>query len=76
MNVLELLEQQEMLQKLIDRGYGELVEKILMNEGKCFTKKGRCNKSGMCRILGWKPKMLEDAMLKCREILMSDRSVE
>jgi len=71
-NVLEFLERQELLQKLTDRGYGKLVEALLLNESKVYTKKGRLNKSGACRVLQWKPKMLEDALQKCREILMED----
>ena len=66
---LEVLEQQELIQKLIDAGYGEMVDALLMNENKCYTKKGRANKSGCCRILGWKTKQLEDAFEACREIL-------
>ena len=76
MNVLEYLEQQELLQKLIDHGYGELVETILSQEQRSFTLRGRSNKSGMCRVLGWKPKQLEDAFAKCREILKDDMAVE
>lgn len=75
MNILEFLERQELLQKLTDRGYGKLVEIMLLNEGKVYTKKGRLNKSGACRILGWKPKQLEDAIDKCREILEEDLSI-
>ncbi len=71
-NAIEVLERQELIQKLIDKGYGEMVEAILMNENKSFTRAGRCNKSGMCRTLGWKPKQLEDALAACREILGED----
>ena len=66
---LEVLEQQELIQKLIDAGYGELVDAMLTNENKVYTKKGRCNKSGACRVLKWKTKQLEDAFAACREIL-------
>ena len=72
MNVLEFLERQELLQKLTDRGYGKLVEALLLNESRVYTKKGRLNKSGACRVLLCKPKQLEDALQKCREILMED----
>jgi len=68
-SLIEILEQQELIQKLIDKGYGELVDALLMNEGKVYTKKGRLNKSGACRVLGWKTKQLEDALLACREML-------
>jgi hypothetical protein len=75
-NILEFLERQELLQKLIDRGYGKLVEAMLLNESKVYTKKGRLNKSGACRVLGWKPKQLEDALNKCREILSEDLAID
>ena len=68
-SLTEILEQQELIQKLIDKGYGELVDALLMNEGKVYTKKGRLNKSGACRVLGWKTKQLEDALFACREML-------
>lgn len=76
MNIVEFLERQELLQKLVDRGYGKLVEALLLNESKVYTKKGRLNKSGACRVLSWKPKQLEDALQKCREILMEDLGVD
>lgn len=65
-NLTEVLEQQEVIQKLIDKGYGELIDALLMNESKVYTKKGRLNKSGACRVLGWKTKQLEDAIEECR----------
>jgi hypothetical protein len=71
-NVLEELEQQELISKLIEKGYGELIEALLLNENKVYTKKGRLNKSGACRVLGWKTKQLEDALIECREILKND----
>ena len=71
-NLSEILERQELIQKLVDKGYGKLIEVLLMNESKVYTKKGKLNKSGACRILGWKPKQLEDALAKCREILKED----
>ena len=74
--MLELLERQELIQKLIDRGHGKLIEVLLMNENKVYTKKGRLNKSGACRALGCKPKELEDALLACREILQEDSPFE
>lgn len=68
------LEIQEMLQKLNDNGYGELVETLLSNESKVYTKKGRLNKSGACRILGCKGKDLDDALKACSEILKNELS--
>jgi hypothetical protein len=68
-SAIEVLEQQELIQKLIDQGYGELVDALLSNESQVYTKKGRLNKSGACRVLKWKTKQLEDALEACREIL-------
>ena len=71
-NLIEILERQELIQKLVDKGHGLLIEALLLNENKVYTKKGRLNKSGACRVLGWKPKELEDALDECREILKDD----
>ena len=70
--LIELLERQELIEKLRSSGYGDLIEVLLENEGSCYTKKGRLNKSGTCRVLGWKTKQLEDALLECRNILKRD----
>jgi hypothetical protein len=71
-NLLEDIERQELVQKLVSRGQGELVEALLANEKQVYTKKGRLNKSGLCRVLGWKSKQVEDALEECRKILKSD----
>jgi hypothetical protein len=71
-NGMEILEQQELIQKLINAGYGELVDALLSNESKVYTKRGRMNKSGACRVLNWKTKQLEDALEACRLILSGD----
>lgn len=68
-NLTEIMEDQEVIQKLVDRGFGSLVDAFLTNEGLVYTKKGRLNKSGACRVLGWKTKQLEDALRDCKEIL-------
>lgn len=68
----EYLERQEQIQKLINNGHGDLVEALLYNEAQVYTKKGRLNKSGACRVLGWKTKQLEDALLDCQKILGFD----
>ena len=72
----EYFERQELLQKLTKHGFGDLVEAMLSNEGKVYTKKGRLNKSGTCRVLKWKPKALEDALAKCRDVLSKDMALE
>lgn len=71
-NTLEQLEQQELIKKLIDNGYGKLVEVFLTNESQVYTKKGRLNKCGACRILDCKPKELEELIDKCKELLEKD----
>jgi hypothetical protein len=68
-NLIDVLEREELLQKLRDAGYGELIDALLLSEQKCYTKKSRLNKSGACRVLGWKTKQLEDALEACRDIL-------
>lgn len=75
-STIDVLEQQELIQKLIDHGYGELVDALLTNEGKTYTKRGRLNKCGACRVLGWKTKQLEDALAACRLILESAEDKE
>ena len=63
---------QELIQKLIEKGYGELIEALLANEGKVYTKKGRLNKSGACRVLDFKTKQLEDKLMEMKELLKND----
>jgi hypothetical protein len=72
-SLIELLERQELIQKLVDSGHKNLVETLLTNN-KVYTKKGRLNKSGACRAMGWKAKQLEDALEQCREILSNEFS--
>jgi len=68
-NFIDILEQQEILQVLIDNGYDKFINTLLTNEKQCYTRFGRLNKSGACRVLGWKPKQLEDTLEECRQIL-------
>jgi hypothetical protein len=68
-NPIAMMETQELINKLISAGYGEIIECMLLNENKCYTKKGRLNKSATCRELGIKSKELEDALHKMRELL-------
>lgn len=75
-NPIAALEVQELIEKLIDKGYGDLVDCLLSNEGKVYTKKGRLNKSSTCRELGWKGKQLEDALKNMREILKEELALE
>jgi len=75
-NENDILEREELIQKLITQGFGELVKTLLDNENKVYTKKGRLNKSGACRVLGWKTKQLEDALEACKDILKEDLELE
>ena len=68
----EQIERKVLVKKLEDNGYGDFVAKIFSSEDAVYTRRGRLNKSGACRQLGWKPKQLEDALIRCREILAED----
>jgi hypothetical protein len=70
------IEMQEVIQKLRDAGYGELVDCLLDNEKDCYTKKGRLNKSSTCRRLNWKSKKLEDALKCMKELLKTEFDLE
>lgn len=65
----EIIERQELIQKLVDNGHGTLVDAFLLNADKVYTKKGRLNKSGACRVLNCKPKELEEVIRACQELL-------
>ena len=75
-NSFSQLENQELIQKLIDSGYSNIVDAFLLNDQKVYTKKGRLNKSGACRVLKCKPKELEDAILACKELLRKEMDEE
>lgn len=66
----ELLEREELIYKLINQGHAQLVDVLLRDDS--YTKKGRLNKSAVCRILDWKPKQLEDALKECKILLLGD----
>jgi len=69
---IEHLERQELIDKLIKNGYGDIVEALLEDEKKVYTKKGRLNKSGACRKLNLKSKQLEDKLAEMRDLLRRD----
>lgn len=71
-NPIAVLEVQELIDKLVANGYGDLIDCLLSNESSVYTKKGRLNKSSTCRQMNWKGKQLEDALKKMREILTSE----
>lgn len=69
---IEHIERQELIKKLIDNGYGNIVSALLEDEKKVYTKKGRLNKSGACRKLKIKAKQLEDKLAEMRDLLKKD----
>lgn len=71
-NFVDGIELKELIQRLIDAGYGTEIDLLLRNETKWSTKRDRLNKSGACRVLGKKPKELEQMTTKWREILGVD----
>jgi len=71
-NNIEYIERQELIKKLIENGYGEIVTALLEDEKRVYTKKGRLNKSGACRKLKLKSKQLEDKLAEMRELLKND----
>jgi len=71
----ESVEIQELLQKLSDAGYNNLIDAFLSNENKVYTKKGRLNQSGACRVLGCKPKELRELLDKCKEVIGGDYDI-
>ena len=74
--MFDSIENQELIQKLVDSGFGKLVDAFLLNDARVYTKKGRLNKSGACRVLKCKPKELEDAIKACQELLKQELSIE
>ena len=74
MSNIENLERQELINKLIKSGYGDIVDALLDDDKKVYTKKGRLNKSGACRKLNLKSKQLEDKLAEMRELLKKDMS--
>ena len=75
-NPVKSIEMREIIQKLKENGYSELVECLLDNESDCYTKRGRLNKSATIRKLGWKSKQLEDALREMKELLHVDFGLE
>ena len=75
-NYTDSVEMQEIIQKLLsDSKLAEVVDAFLSNENKVYTKKGRLNQSGACRVLGCKPKELRELLEKCREIIGNDYDI-
>lgn len=75
-NPVYAIETQEVIQKLKEAGYSELVDCLLDNEKDCYTKKGRLNKSSTCRKLNWKGKKLEDALQQMKILLAAEYDLD
>lgn len=73
---LEGIENTELLQILENSYLREKIELLLSNENLVYTKKGRLNKSGACRILNMKNKELEVFLEECRKILEVDQFLD
>lgn len=67
------LEYEEIIDKLIDNGFAELINILYYEDApggnKVYTKRGRLNKSGACRALNCKTKDLEATLKECQRIL-------
>jgi hypothetical protein len=72
MSAIDHIERQELINKLVAAGYGEIVDALLDDDKKVYTKKGRLNKSGACRRLNLKSKQLEDKLAEMRNLLSRD----
>lgn len=68
-SLIDAIDRQELLDKLNEAGFGDLIDTLLSNEKKVYTKKGRLNKSGACRLLKCKTKDLEEKLEACKDIL-------
>ncbi len=66
---LDGIENAELINLLENSAVREKINTILLNESIVYTKKGRLNKSGACRILNMKPKELDDFLVECRDII-------
>jgi|688.fasta_scaffold01472_8 hypothetical protein len=73
---LESIENGELL-TILEKSYlKEKIGLLLSNENLVYTKKGRLNKSGACRILSMKNKELETFLEECRKVLEVDQFLE
>lgn len=73
---LEGIENSELLDILENSYLKEKINLLLSNENLVYTKKGRLNKSGACRILNMKNKELETFLEECRKILEVDQFID
>ena len=71
-----MLEMKEVIEKLRNAGYADIVDCLLDNEKACYTKKGRLNKSSTCRKLDCKSKQLEDALKSMKDLLKEEFNIE
>ena len=73
---LEGVENTELLHILENSYLKEKINLLLSNENLVYTKKGRLNKSGACRILSMKNKELDTFLEECRKVLEVDQFLE
>jgi len=66
---LDTVEQQEIFDKLREKGFGELIDAFLLNERECYTSRGRLKKVGVCRVTGWPIRQLEEQLAACKTAL-------
>lgn len=71
-SMISSTEMEEIIQKLKENGYQEVVDCLIEGEKECYTKKGRLNKSSACRKLNWKSKKLEDTFREMRLVLQNE----
>ena len=65
MSHVELNEILDNIRRLSDKH--EILIKVLLEEENCYTNKGRLNKSSLSRILGLKPKEIDDMFYDCQK---------
>lgn len=70
---LDGIENAELMALLENSNVREKINTILLNESVVYTKKGRLNKSGACRVLNMKPKELDDFIIECRDIIKASQ---
>ena len=69
------IENKELIQKLIDHGFGKIVEAFIQSGNKMMTRNSRVNKSGCCRTLDLKVKQLDSCFELMRDLLREDLGI-
>ncbi len=66
----------ETLHVLSQKGYAKLIDQMLVHHELCFTKNGRINKSGTCRVMNWQSIQLEEALKDMKNIISPDEDFD